>query len=138
MATRFLVLVWRDRTVVLTLCSPTVLSDSTNHAAVHSCIDTAVPVKDLQDLAEKMAQTATVKCQLDGRDGAYSNKKYEALQQEFPAPGEHRLRLEGVDCGNHLCALNDTALEFYVSGADMLLSRLTNFMGIVCCNLSQT
>ena len=81
--------------------SPTVMKNSTNVAATHSCLDKAEAIAEQQEDARHILRTATIRAELDGRGGAYPNKKYEACRQEHPLPGEESIPLEGIDCGNH-------------------------------------
>ena len=84
MSWRGLCLVWDSRTVWIDVVSPTVQSDSTDFAAVRSCLDLGKPIVERQRIIRDILATAVVSGEFDGRDGAYSNKKYEAARQEYP------------------------------------------------------
>ena len=76
-------------------------------------MDEAPHIKGLNDIAHSILKTAAIRGEVDGSDGAYSQRKYCAWRQHSVNDGILR---ELVLCGNHNYHTNDELHEAFNLG----------------------
>lgn len=105
---RMIMLIFEDKAVELKWPVHDVLAATTSASCLHECVDTTEQIKEMQEEAIKILQTAQVLAlEADGMDGAYANLKYEFWRDgdgsglfDFEPKRHHEV------CGNHGSAIH--------------------------------
>ena len=109
----------------------TVPCDNTDAESVHEGLDLS-PQTEEQNVCNEILSTAFCKAELDGSDGAYPNRRYDAWRSSpeggCPVPRELLL------CLNHSVHIPATVLERFITGKPgntNTISRLQSFVSLL-------
>ena len=105
-------------------------TNSTTASAVLNCLDRSPQSKESRECASEILKHADLAAELDGEDGAFSNKKYEAFRTMMP--DSHAFPRGVVDCGDHESHHTDQLIEeLHNCRGSMVVSRTTGFLNFM-------
>ena len=85
--TREIIIVTKSNMLFATLPSPVIPAYGTSSSTVRQCLEIVPQSKELQDVGEYFMRRAQFGAEIDGMDGAYPNRRYDAYKDRSSAAG---------------------------------------------------